>query len=426
MGDDAFRTDLESAHALAAARATRVTSLQGYNATLAGFANSFGDKHLRSIPMLELARPDWAGLIVVKTGSRWAVIDAEDGSPEADMVGAELVSCDGRTPQDGGRQLLGGFRADWSVAAQQAEMSPWLLISEGNPFTPRPRACVFSIAGRLQTWTLDWRPIARRKLDLRLAKANSFGAAGFGVRRVGAGYWIALQDLMDDASPVVDQVDAQSAAMREAPYIVLDLRGNGGGSSLFGDKIATDILGADYVRAVEGAAGDGCPGEVVRASQGNIDTLQRYINTGFPSRSPDVVGPLTAVLKQMRAAKAAGRAFSGPLICPAPRKVAATPAYGGKLFVLTDGACFSSCLAVVENLRSLGAVQIGQLTDANTSYTDVRDVLMPSGLSSFSTMMGVSPGAPPRIGPFIPQRLYDGDIADTAKLQAWVASFATS
>jgi hypothetical protein len=98
--------------------------------------------------------------------------------------------------------------------------------------------------------------------------------------------------------------------------------------------------------------------------------------------------------------------------------------YKGKLFLFTDGACFSFCLAVVDNWRVLGAIQIGQPTDANTSYTDVRDILMPSGLSTFSTMMGVSPSGAKRLGPFIPPRFYDGDIADNAKVETWVQTIA--
>jgi hypothetical protein len=100
MGDAAFRASLERGHALAAARAAKVSSFQGYAATLAGFANVLGDKHVRSRPTLEVARPEWAGLIIAKQGDHWRVVDEEAGSASDSLMGAELTACDGRTPED--------------------------------------------------------------------------------------------------------------------------------------------------------------------------------------------------------------------------------------------------------------------------------------------------------------------------------------
>jgi len=42
----------------------------------------------------------------------------------------------------------------------------------------------------------------------------------------------------------------------------------------------------------------------------------------------------------------------------------------------------------------------------------------------FSTLQALGPAAPPQIGPITPTHVYDGDIADTAVLEAWVAGLA--
>ena len=97
--------------------------------------------------------------------------------------------------QDLARKNLGGFRADWSVGAQQTQSAPWLLVDEGNPFITRPKACVFEHNSQRRTVTLDWTRVKRENLVPRLKKAVGAGASGYGVRRVGGGYWIALQDL---------------------------------------------------------------------------------------------------------------------------------------------------------------------------------------------------------------------------------------
>jgi hypothetical protein len=429
VGDRKFRETLVQAHTLAAQRAATVTSFSGYAATLAAFANAFGDKHVRSRPLLEIARPHWAGLIMSRRGARWIVADAEQGAPVASLLNAELLSCDGRTADDWARQLLGGFRADWSVEAQKAQAAPWLLIDEGNPFTPRPRSCVFAGQdGRRSHVSLEWRAITRSSLDVRIYKVSPFGAAGFGVRRVGPGFWIALQDLLDRAQPVVAAVRAQAGAIRTAPFVVLDLRGNGGGSSILGDEIAAAILGSDYVSAIEGPPVTDCGGEVFRVSADNIRALRKYRDELGPKRGPEFTKIFVQILGRMQAAQAAGRPFSGALSCPkqaAAEHPGVTPEYQGKLFVLTDGLCFSSCLDVVASWREFGAVQLGQPTDANTHYSEVRDDLMPSGLSTFSTMMAIGLDAPMRIGPFTPEYLYDGDIRDTSQVESWVLSLAS-
>jgi hypothetical protein len=428
VGDTRFRETLTQAHTLAAQRATHVTSFSGYAATLAGFANAFGDKHIRSRPVLEIAYPDWAGVIIGRRSGRWVVADAEQGSAAAGLLGSELIECDDRPADDWARQLLGGFRADWSVEAQRVQAAAWLLVSEGNPFTPRPRSCVFGSAnGRRSRVTLDWRSISRADLAVRMSNVSTFGAAGFGVRRTGKGYWIALQDLVDRAQPVVDAVRVQASQIRQSPFVVLDLRGNGGGSSLVGDEIAAAILGADYVRAIQGPPVADCGGEVFRVSADNVRALQRDQEWGR-RRGAEMSSVFADVLTRMRAAQATGRPFSGALSCPqkpGSESGAIAPEYKGKLFLLTDGLCFSSCLDVVASWRRLGAVQLGQPTDADTHYSAVRDELMPSGLSTFSTMMGIEPGAPMRIGPFSPECVYAGDIRDTSKIESWVLELMT-
>jgi hypothetical protein len=142
-----------------------------------------------------------------------------------------------------------------------------------------------------------------------------------------------------------------------------------------------------------------------------------------PKRGPEFTKTFGDLLNRAKAARAAGRGFTGPLSCPRKAKPPRpAPSYRGKLFLLTDGVCFSSCLDVVSNWRDLGAIQLGQTSD--THYTEVRDDPMPSGLSTFSTMMGIDIDSPAREGPFVPSELYEGDIRDTPALEAWVLRIA--
>jgi hypothetical protein len=432
LHDVDFQQRLNSAHALALKRARAVSSYQGYLFALAGFATDMGDKHIWSRPTFVVNLPRWAGIIVSKRGDAWIVTDTE--SDQSTILGASLISCDGEPVQDLARKNIGGFHAVWSVGAQQIQNAPWLLIDEGNPFITRPKACVFEHNSQRETVTLDWVRIKRENLLPRVKKAIGAGAAGFGVRRVGQGYWIALQDLRSDqARAVVKAVEEQKMALREAPYVVLDLRGNGGGSSVMGRQIAASLLGA---AAADGRLGPatqaacGGPDGSWRASEDNIKQLE------FVQASPLVVqgGPeiqkmVHDTLRDARAAFAQGKMFSASINCPIepPKPPAATQPPSlmkGRLILLTDNLCFSSCLSVTDDFRTLGAFHVGQTTDAATHYVDVREQYLPSGYSMFSTLESVDPGSPTQVGPYEPALTYNGDISDTAMLEKWVVDVA--
>jgi hypothetical protein len=432
MHDLSFQQRLNDAHSLALKRARGVTSYQGYLFALAGFATDMGDKHIASRPTFVVNLPRWAGIILSKRGDTWIVTDTE--KTQSSLLGASLISCDGEVVQDLARKNVGGFHAVWTVGAQQIQNAPWLLIDEGNPFIKRPEACVFEQNAERQTVTLDWIRIKRENLLPRLKKATGAGAAGFSVRRVGEGYWIALQDLMsDEARDLVKTVEEQKAELREAPFVVLDLRGNRGGSSVLGRQIAASLLGAAAAEARLGPtsqASCGGPDGSWRASEANIKQLEYLQTLSFVVQGgPEIKKMIQDTLRDARDAFAHGKAFSATINCPAmgPKAVTAPGPPSlmmGRLILLTDNLCFSSCLSVTEDFRSLGAFHIGQTTDAATHFVDVREQYLPSGYSMFSTLQSVDPSSPSQVGPFEPVLSYEADIADTAALEQWVISVA--
>ena len=235
-----------------------------------------------------------------------------------------------------------------------------------------------------------------------------------------------MQSLLDPAAPVVAEVAAKAADLRQARFVVLDLRGNGGGSSLFGDQIAVSLLGSDYVASVIGSPDDDDCDDIWRVSDGNLRQLQYYIDVMGPTHGPEFIKIVGKQLAGAKAAQAQGRSFSGPIHCAnkpqTPAAARAPSLLKGRLVLITDNLCFSSCLAVTDHLRQLGALHIGQTTDSNTHYSEVREEPLPSGLSKFSTLQAVSPSSPLRFGPFIPALAYPGDIADTPALEHWVVS----
>ena len=219
LGDIAFQQRLIAAHLRALKRARGVTSYQGYLFALAGFATDMGDKHIWSRPTFVVNLPRWPDFIVSKRGETWSVTDTE--LDQSALLGASLLSCDGEDVKDLARVNLGGFRAVWNIGAQQIQNAPWLMVDEGNPFISRPKACTFEHNGQRQTVTLDWVRIKRESLLPRLKKAVGAGAAGYGVRKVGEGYWIALQDLQTDKARVGERPQRRERFKRRQRALVV-------------------------------------------------------------------------------------------------------------------------------------------------------------------------------------------------------------
>jgi hypothetical protein len=430
VGDDAFRETLAQAHALALSRAGKVTGYEGYVATLEGFMRALGDKHVWARPLASITYPDWAGLITSKRGNKWIVTD-EDTAPGKSLLGAQLISCDGQPIEDFARAQLAGFKAVWSVEAQQIDAAPWLFVSERNPFVTRPTRCHFMQNGEMREQTLAWRNTKIEDLLPRLRKATGGGAAGYGIRHVGDGYWIALEGLSDRAPAVVTAVRAQAEALRKAKFVVLDLRGNSGGSSAYSSEIALSLFGklhVDTVLSGEPGGKDDVCSYVWRATPDNIRQLKSYPAMLGPSVGAEQHAILQKAIAETDTALSAHRALSGPSDCR-KRALAADrarpeskvkPPIRAQVFVLTDHRCFSSCLIATHDFRKLGAVHVGETTDSNTSYAEVRAAVLPSGLAAASTLMAITSG-PPQVGPFVPAIKFEGDIADTAALERWIA-----
>jgi len=420
VGDTQFRNRLAAAYATARQRAALTGSYQGYQAVLAGFSVAMGDKHIASRPLFGADSLGWAGVLVARRGASWVVALDEDESARPSLAGAKLVSCDGIAVDRLAEERLGGFRIVWSVEAQRIQRAYWLLIDDGNPFLNRPRSCLFDQGGESRTVALEWRPITPTELRPKVAALATRGAAGLGLRKVGDGWWIALESLSERAVPVVEEVRAKAGTLRAAPFVVLDMRGNGGGNSQYGQMIADALAGAPQPSAAPVAPG-GC-GKVWRLSERNFRQLTYYRDTLGPRMGKETLAQFTAEHEAMAAARAKGERFTGPPRCP---QRAAGPAishaeYRGRLVLLTDNSCFSSCLLVTQMFRRLGALHVGEATDANTNYMEVREDKLPSGLSMFSTLQAVAPASPGQIGPFAPEVVYEGAIADTSALETWV------
>lgn len=300
-----------------------------------------------------------------------------------------------------------------------------LLLDDRNPFVQRAANCRFQLAdGRTIDHKLQWREVRLSSLQEVAAKSYRPAQAGLGITNFAGGHWIELGGLNNEAARVVDAARAQQAALRASPMVVIDLRGNSGGNSQYALDLARSLVGDERVAAADRPT-SACSGAYWRASADNLEALRRFV-AGLPEdRRPQ----WQAQADDMAEALPAGRTFSPALpACaseagkspPQPARLPPT-AMSGRLVLITDRACFSSCLIAADLFRRLGALHVGEATDMSTRYMEVREIVLPSGLRTFSTLQKVALGLGD-FGPYEPQVAYPDSLADTDKLKAWVAA----
>jgi hypothetical protein len=346
-----------------------------------------------------------------------------------DLTGARIVSCDGIQVDDFARDTLGRYQRVWGVEAMRVLAAPRLLVDEGNPFVKRPTSCVMEKDGAPKTITLHWKNISRATFVASIKGVT--GKAGFGIRQVGAGYWISLEQLSVKAQAVIDAAKAQQEQLRSAPLVVVDVRGNGGGDDSYARKLADILYGPDYAIAHIGKGGDDSACQPVwRASTENIKAVDAEAKVFAETGETEGAKEYSEAVVAMKKALAAHHVLTGAPSCTPPESTVvpanAPSLMHGRVFLLTDSVCFSSCINMADFFRRLGATLVGQTTGADTHFSEVREITLPSGLSTFSTLQAIESDMPREIGPYPPDASYDGDISDTAALETWIAQLAAS
>lgn len=369
----------------------------------------------------------WSGLVLGRRGGQWRIVAVDDEALNP-LRNADLTACDGVPADAWADDRLKQFYTSPEVEARKERAAWQLFVDEHNPFLPRPEECVFSTpTGETVVHRLEWRDCNLKAVKSRIEALAPRPQAGVGLAPVEKGYWIGLEDLVD-AEDVTSSVEQSAAALRQADWVVLDLRGNGGGNTEFSNRILTALMGKERVAAAR--PDYPCGNSYYRLTRGNIDRFKHYRDErkarGLDARSMD------RWITTLETARMLGlslwplhRRYHAVFDPPIDFERLPAPTMKGRLYVITDSRCFSSCLLAVDLARRVGAIQLGYSTDRMNRYMEVREAALPSGRGRFSTLMKMVEGVPD-FGPYQPHHPYDGDLADDEALKTWVISLATA
>lgn len=434
-----FRARADAGLALALQRADMTTDAGGWWWAMRILVASFDDGHVQ---LSQPSQPSgfstrWPGFLTIYRGEDQVVATRDETDPGAPPMGARLVDCDGIPAAQLAETRIGAFRGRWFLESQRALLGDWLFLSPSNPWISEMASCRFESDGEIRSWALNWRVIEAADLLARRTALLQNGGGTFGLTTLeNGGVWMSMpsfngnpnSNAYKSLTPMMAEWRAKQAELRAAPFVVLDLRGNGGGSSHWSQEIAATLWGEDWVEAHEPQ-----PLEAIqwRASDANIAAVESYVaQLTAAGEDPLRIRGAQRVVDGMGAARAAGQPFwrQGES-APARRSDRPAPPQrvSGPVYVLTDSVCSSSCLDALDLWKALGAIQIGRETSADTVYMEVRSVGLPSGLANLVIPMKVWHGRPRGNNePHRPAHRFDGDIRDGAAVQQWVQTLGSA
>jgi hypothetical protein len=423
----AFRNWLEAGLRDVSSKVARVTSFEGLVFLTRQYVNGFHDEHIQYELKLVPRVIRWPGFVIaLRKGSyvvHWSSADSKtfDKLPS---VGAKLVSCDGHSPEEMLRQNLFPFYGNEKLTSDWVALTSRLMVDESNPLASLPTRCEFEQGGQRTTIDLHWVPVRIEGINDRIERAG-FGAIPLvDGREVSGGIlWVSLPTFtlsgsqVEKMKAVVDKLKAASSAKA----VVLDLRGNSGASSEVGQRVVEGLFGQDFVKSVA------LPALPVdwRVSPENAQrahAILDYIGANY-GRDSEVYGRYIDIDHGIAESQAQHKPFfreEPPK--PAKTKAGTKPLYQGKVFLLTDGRCFSGCLDFTDLVLTLpNVVHVGMPTSGDTSYVEPRTTTVPSGIAFFNSPVKVYRGRKRGNNEFYtPQQRWEGDIWDTPKLESWI------
>jgi hypothetical protein len=436
-----FKRWLQQGYREALGRAQRARDFGAYSATLQRYAAGFRDGHLQLVPQLQRTQARWPGFVVAQRQGRYVVATVEEGAQGLPPVGAELVACDGVSAAQLFERTVWPKVTGPDVEGKRAAQAPRLLLDEGDPEVALPRGCELRVDGAAQQVTLRYRDVAPEKLSER-TRAAAFGAPpAFGVRPFGAGgRWVSIPAFWptegERTLAALRQVVAEAPSWRNVPVLVLDVRGNTGGSSMWGDNLLKGLYGEALFKArVEDPPQVKAQYVDWRASRANVahlDYLGDYL-AGEQGKDAPIVGYLQRVRHGLEAARRRGEPFfhlpeEGPQQAPQPAAAEPASLMKGRVFVLTDGRCASACLDFLDSALALpGVTHVGLPTSADSVYMEVRTELLPSGATKLGVPVKVYRKRPRAHNEaYVPKVRFEGDFSDGAALEQWVLGLAAA
>lgn len=390
-----FGAQLEKARDDALALAPRVTDATGYKAVIGRFSTGLQDGHAGAYTDFEhpdLPKTRWPGFNTVWRGNDLWVSYSE--LPQLKR-GDKVLGCDGKSVDTLFDELIFEFQGEKQQPGHKWRFGHRVLADYGNPFISLPKRCEFDTAKGKQSLTLSWYERPQVALDALQADFNGDRLpVGLSWHKDIA--WVAMPTFTPDENDIaaynklVSELTAQRDKLQQAKAIVLDLRHNQGGSSLWSERVAKALWGEGRVsRRLEAR---GAATQVWwRASPGNteyvkgvVKELQTEGQTEYLPYFTEAASGMTAALRQNEPFfKQKDEVPAMSMADAMKEQPGDIPALTTAVIALVPGQCASACLDALDAFKLFDNTRLfGAPSSADSTYMDIRTEAFPSGLGA--------------------------------------------
>lgn len=394
-----FRKHLTRAKEQGLLFAAKVTDAAGYKAAIERFSVTLQDGHAGAFTNLDqkiLPALRWPGFVSVWRGDSLYVYASEPGGPQ---VGSKITGCDGMNMPDLVMKNVFSFRGistepgQWWVRARQ------VFYDNGNPFVDLPKTCRFVFEGREDLHTLAWQA-SNENFDQWTSISYNGDALPIGMTEPRARLlWVAMPSFQpnekerDAYRKLFSDIKKKRRRVLNSDALVIDLRHNQGGSSLWSLQFAQALWGSDRVLRRMSAYAQKL--EVWwRASKENLAHVGWMIATLQEQKQPEGVAYFDAIYPNLQASLARGETYYAPSeeavrtaaqLKPADPKIdrqGDPAAFTKPVYVIVPGQCASACLDALDVFTLFPNTKlIGAPSAADSTYMEVRVKALPSGMA---------------------------------------------
>jgi hypothetical protein len=356
--------------------------LYALKAYTGGFRDASIDVIPNAAPTLPWTAAAWPGFGTAWRNNGYVVAWTLPNGRGLPPVGAQLLSCDKRPAEQIARERLDKYEADLELASGRVLSAPMLLWDRGNPFAgPLPQKCEFSVNGSRKSYTMNYQFGGQAEREQAYKAAAPYSDGKLALEQWGNGrYWISLHT-SDDSNPgwpnLLAQVDAAQQALRDAPVVVIDLRGAGEGLGSSAYQVFNRLWGPEYRLSKAPQLSN----VAYRVSPGNrqyfADAVARMMSDDRYFYEREKWQALVADLDKAAAA-------NQPILqrndsVKLPDTIPENPVKG-RVIVVVDATCASGCLSMLDGLMALPNVTLaGTPTSADSIFVGREEVLLPSG-----------------------------------------------
>ena len=433
-----FAKQVDRACEVAAERARSAASFLDWMETVQSLVTSFRDGHTGITFTVVPTQLRWPGFLIDGQGGRWVVRrpanrSATDSSPPE---GAELVSCDGQPAAKFLENRVDQKTVDWSKQPERIRQAFRAFTTSRVDGPPPAKSCQFHQNGKTIDVPLEWQAISTVAMQPLLAPYLRRGATrrpitiSFAPDRHA---WIQLGNFQDETAlkSAESELLAKQDQLRSASYVVFDLRGNGGGNSTWGARFASILWGKDAVEGRRLATQSSNPADYGKYWRRSKTAAARMRAAGdeYAAEGPDFadIAKYWRDLGDTIAAAKEDGLYQDECCRPKPiPSLVPASTYSGKVFVLTDAGCFSSCVVVMNTLKRMGAIQVGEASGQNEVYGEsVGPFNLPSGLGWYRIPVSIIRQPRSSLGGLPPDIPWSGAMDDDEGIHEWIAKLAS-